>query len=179
MIKSRYHHSGSTVITPTSTPVNIVRLIGITMFIMLIPIYLLHTMFSGNDAGTLSSNTYLRRSQHGGGGGGGASLIAEEPPNLIAAWDSAQAVLKEFEALHPNQRVFEKITCPDGSIGYVNDDFCDCNDGSDELISSSCSYLKAGKKLYKCLNIKKTIFLSRINDGVKDCPEGDDEYVEQ
>ncbi|KAG0091464.1 hypothetical protein BGZ93_008816 [Podila epicladia] len=69
--------------------------------------------------------------------------------------------------------------CLDGSktIKYaaINDDYCDCPDGSDEPGTSAC-----GKGYYYCANPGHTaayIKTSRINDGVCDpeCCDGSDE----
>jgi protein kinase C substrate 80K-H len=57
---------------------------------------------------------------------------------------------------------------------YVNDNYCDCQDGSDEPRTAACSngrFLCANKK-YKSLHV----FSSHVNDGVCDCCDGSDEY---
>ncbi|KAF8944936.1 hypothetical protein BGZ47_003484 [Haplosporangium gracile] len=70
--------------------------------------------------------------------------------------------------------------CLDGSktIAFtaVNDDYCDCPDGSDEPGTSAC-----GAGYFHCSNIGHTpayIKTSRINDGVCDpeCCDGSDEF---
>jgi hypothetical protein len=52
----------------------------------------------------------------------------------------------------------------------LNDDFCDCLDGSDEPSTSACS---SGH--FYCLSGTK-IPSSRVNDGICDCCDGTDEY---
>ncbi|XP_006645765.2 glucosidase 2 subunit beta [Oryza brachyantha] len=70
------------------------------------------------------------------------------------------------------------IKCRDGSGRFtrdkLNDDFCDCPDGTDEPGTSACP---EGK--FYCQNAGHspiTIFSSRVNDGICDCCDGSDEY---
>ncbi|KAF9928556.1 hypothetical protein FBU30_002294 [Linnemannia zychae] len=71
-------------------------------------------------------------------------------------------------------------SCLDGSktipFSAINDDYCDCADGSDEPGTSAC-----GTGMYYCANIghaPSSIKTSRVNDGVCDeeCCDGSDEY---
>ena len=66
-------------------------------------------------------------------------------------------------------------TCLDGDevIPWymVNDDYCDCKDGSDEPSTSACP-----QQSFHCSLGYLTIPSSRVNDGVCDCCDGSDEY---
>lgn len=71
------------------------------------------------------------------------------------------------------------FTCFDGTVtipfSYVNDDYCDCFDGSDEPGTSACL-----NGVFHCTNAghrSRNIPSSRVNDGVCDCCDGTDEYV--
>ncbi|XP_061360355.1 glucosidase 2 subunit beta [Gastrolobium bilobum] len=70
------------------------------------------------------------------------------------------------------------IRCKDGSGKFtkaqLNDDFCDCHDGTDEPGTSACP----GGKFF-CRNLGHVsvyLFSSRVNDGICDCCDGTDEY---
>lgn len=62
-------------------------------------------------------------------------------------------------------------------LSAVNDEFCDCSDGSDEPGTSAC----AGQKqtLFYCKNEGSDsvlLYTSRVNDGICDCCDGSDEW---
>ena len=60
----------------------------------------------------------------------------------------------------------------------VNDDFCDCDDGTDEPGTAACALVDR-KASFFCRNdgfASATVFASHVNDGVCDCCDGSDEW---
>ncbi|RWW67148.1 hypothetical protein BHE74_00025429 [Ensete ventricosum] len=102
---------------------------------------------------------------------------------LCLSWISGLASLPPRELLgiapeDENIYTSDVIKCKDGSKKFtkqqLNDDFCDCQDGTDEPGTSACP---EGK--FYCRNaghIPQTIYASRVNDGICDCCDGSDEY---
>ncbi|KAJ3103382.1 hypothetical protein HDU97_010220 [Phlyctochytrium planicorne] len=104
-------------------------------------------------------------------------------PSLIAASTSSSLSTKGITS--QNKHLYEKTStnqfeCHDKSrtIPYssVNDDYCECADGSDEPGTSACSNGR-----FHCENIghaPDSIPSSRVNDGICDpeCCDGTDEY---
>ena len=97
----------------------------------------------------------------------------------------------------PEQALIEKygikdrrFHCLDGvqvlPYDRLNDDYCDCDDGSDEPGTSACSGVvtwlsteSSGSGFY-CANqgyVGQLIPPSRVNDGICDCCDGQDEWA--
>ncbi|KAJ3448188.1 glucosidase 2 subunit beta [Anaeramoeba flamelloides] len=86
-----------------------------------------------------------------------------------------RGVSPENRHLYLNKPTF---TCHDQSktikFSYVNDNYCDCEDGSDEPGTSACS-----ETTFYCKNEgfkPKIIFSNRVNDYECDCCSGEDEW---
>ena len=63
--------------------------------------------------------------------------------------------------------------------GSVNDDYCDCADGTDEPGTAACAAVGPAKATFFCRNDgfeSATVFASRVNDAVCDCCDGSDEW---
>ncbi|KAF5735681.1 glucosidase 2 subunit beta-like isoform X1 [Tripterygium wilfordii] len=102
-----------------------------------------------------------------------AALIDRSPASLTN--DPYLGIRPEDEKYY---KASDTIKCKDGSKKFskaqLNDDFCDCTDGTDEPGTSACP----GGKFY-CRNAGHApvlLFSSRINDGICDCCDGSDEY---
>ncbi|KAL6578301.1 hypothetical protein OROMI_010629 [Orobanche minor] len=94
---------------------------------------------------------------------------------------SSERSLHLLTGVHPlDEKYFdaELIKCKDGSKSFarnrLNDNFCDCADGTDEPGTSACPASR-----FYCRNIGSTpryLFSSRVNDRICDCCDGSDEY---
>ena len=47
--------------------------------------------------------------------------------------------------------------------------------GEDETTTSACSQRRVQKRSFNCIDGSFSIYSSRVNDGVFDCPDGSDE----
>ncbi|KAG7249581.1 hypothetical protein CRUP_006030 [Coryphaenoides rupestris] len=82
------------------------------------------------------------------------------------------------EAYKRFYRERKSFLCIDGSklipFEQVNDDYCDCQDGSDEPGTAACPNGR-----FYCINLgfhPQYIPSSRVNDGICDCCDASDEY---
>ncbi|KAF1763744.1 hypothetical protein GCK72_003689 [Caenorhabditis remanei] len=102
----------------------------------------------------------------------------------IFAEDLTQRQLKPVKGVpHSRLHLYQISTtdtfrCLDGSqtilFSQLNDDYCDCKDGSDEPGTSAC-----GNAFFYCSNVgHKGNFIptNRVNDKLCDCCDGSDEY---
>ncbi|KAJ7948391.1 Glucosidase 2 subunit beta [Quillaja saponaria] len=97
---------------------------------------------------------------------------------LFAASRSSHPPLRGVHPLDEKYYGSEVIKCKDDSKSFskdrLNDNFCDCADGTDEPGTSACP---SGQ--FYCKNvgsIPRFLFSSRVNDLFCDCCDGSDEY---
>lgn len=97
---------------------------------------------------------------------------------IVSSASSSPPFLRGIHPLDAKYFNSEVISCKDGSNSFtkdrLNDDFCDCVDGTDEPGTSACP---RGK--FYCTNLgsqPRFLFSSRVNDHICDCCDGSDEY---
>ncbi|XP_030538559.1 glucosidase 2 subunit beta [Rhodamnia argentea] len=114
----------------------------------------------------------------------------QRPLSLVSLISACFLVASSCASLRPDARLLgvhpldekfyaaEVIKCRDGSKSFtkdhLNDDFCDCFDGTDEPGTSACPAAK-----FYCRNVGSTpkfIYSSQVNDYFCDCCDGSDEY---
>ncbi|KAH7667380.1 Glucosidase 2 subunit beta protein [Dioscorea alata] len=101
--------------------------------------------------------------------------------SLLLIFGFASVPSRDSLGIAPQDELYYKsdvIKCKDGSKKFskdqLNDEFCDCPDGTDEPGTSACP---EGK--FYCRNVGHaplSIYSSRVNDGICDCCDGSDEY---
>uniref|UniRef100_K3X3S3 Glucosidase 2 subunit beta n=1 Tax=Globisporangium ultimum (strain ATCC 200006 / CBS 805.95 / DAOM BR144) TaxID=431595 RepID=K3X3S3_GLOUD len=104
---------------------------------------------------------------------------------LSAAYTNAASSLSDLRGISPElQRRLTGIssfTCDSGAkkfdVARINDNYCDCADGSDEPGTSACSHTTA---VFHCANagfFSQDVPTSHVNDQICDCCDGSDEYA--
>ncbi|XP_072776050.1 glucosidase 2 subunit beta isoform X2 [Taeniopygia guttata] len=103
----------------------------------------------------------------------------EVPPGVIsgsAVWGRRRA--REARTELPFYDPSGPFRCLDGSgsvaFAWVNDDYCDCQDGSDEPGTPACPNGR-----FHCTNAghrPRSVPAAHVNDGVCDCCDGTDEW---
>lgn len=64
------------------------------------------------------------------------------------------------------------------SPAFLNDDYCDCDDGSDEPLTSACSHILQPDLLpFQCRSGGQKFASAFVGDGVCDCCDGSDEAL--
>ncbi|KAL3509248.1 hypothetical protein ACH5RR_028649 [Cinchona calisaya] len=88
--------------------------------------------------------------------------------SLLLAYSSSSLLPLGAHPLDEKYYQSEVIKCKEGSKSFtkdrINDNFCDCSDGTDEPGTSACPFGK-----FYCKNVGSTplfLFSSRINDHV-------------
>ncbi|CAK8989274.1 unnamed protein product [Durusdinium trenchii] len=79
----------------------------------------------------------------------------------------------------------KEVDLADLPASVINDDYCDCADGSDEPLTAACAGVSAGHRAapaaaprFRCSNagsIPRTVYSSMVDDGIADCCDGSDE----
>jgi hypothetical protein len=106
-----------------------------------------------------------------------SDALAKQIPKTTTETESEQSVKRQSSrvaAATPSGGKV-KVRCPDGAVGYLDDDYCDCADGSDEIKTSACSHLTVQRAKFHCADGTSILYSSRVRDGVQDCLDGSDE----
>jgi len=100
-----------------------------------------------------------------------ASVLADKLSHILGVSEERLHLYipkegNKFNCFNDSSKIFD--------FGVVNDDYCDCDDGSDEPGTSACI-----NSYFYCYNLgyrSSYIFSSQVNDSICDCCDGSDEY---
>ncbi|ORC87584.1 protein kinase C substrate protein [Trypanosoma theileri] len=111
-------------------------------------------------------------------------LFAGDSEALAPTYGVPDVYLEKFASIKPKD-TFKCLNANVSIFGYqVNDDYCDCPDGSDEPGTSACTSQENIIKFpsdwkFRCKNEGfrlQEVPHNRVNDGICDCCDGSDEY---
>jgi hypothetical protein len=123
------------------------------------------------------------------GGGAPATTAAAPPPPPLSSRSRRRPCSRGVPPADVARYCAPTFTCDEGSTvlpaSRVNDDFCDCADGSDESGTAACAGVVEGQVWFVCdegadaagaKTPSTRIPTSFVDDGVRDCPGGEDEW---
>ncbi|XP_053605817.1 uncharacterized protein LOC128672592 [Plodia interpunctella] len=78
----------------------------------------------------------------------------------------------EFKCLHSDRKI---------PYEQVNDDYCDCEDGTDEPSTRACvnGTFYCATQYHGKMGLINKISSSKVNDGICDCCDGSDEWLQE
>lgn len=103
-------------------------------------------------------------------------LIVVFVSTALIIWSRSSSIFSKYTLKRKIKSTSWKVfQCQDGTEGLLDDDYCDCSDGSDEPNTSACSNVLVQKESFRCKNGLQSIHASRVGDGVVDCSDKSDE----
>lgn len=107
------------------------------------------------------------------------ALLAEPPLLLVTGAELPLGVAPKDAKKYSKS----KFRCLNGKgrkkpLSVINDNFCDCDDGSDEPGTGACA--GTGFTMFYCANegsVSRLLYASRVGDGLCDCCDGSDELA--
>lgn len=87
--------------------------------------------------------------------------------------DAVRAVAQQHQSAASSLSVCARSL----AVSRLNDDYCDCADGSDEPLTAACSH--APSAVFQCRDGGQVVASAFVSDGVCDCCDGSDEAASQ